>query len=398
MSQNPVLPTLYKINNKGKIRKWNICIVNDDDKSYKIITTFGDIVVSKHNEIQEKKMQTHVRIIEKGKAGRALLQQAVLEATSKWNEKKNRETYNETFTESKTDTNTTNFRPMLANSFQKHLYEKGNNTRSFKLTFPLSVQRKFDGIRCVVSKNQNNKISMNSRKGVEIFNFNDIKEEIELLYSNESCNNNIIFDGELYTKALNFETISGIVRQVDCTNEDIKHVEYHIYDVFDSNNPSWSFQDRTDFIKNISGDLFFNKIKIVETIIAENMEQVDDYHRQFIDEGFEGIMLRQTNGLYEENKRSKFLQKLKLFMEEEFEIINFHDGEGHDKNMVIWECKTGCGKLFSVKPRGTFEERRIMFATASTQIGRFLTVIFQEYSADGIPRFPVGKSIRDMSF
>ena len=33
MSQNPVLPTLYKINNKGKIRKWNICIVNDDDKS-----------------------------------------------------------------------------------------------------------------------------------------------------------------------------------------------------------------------------------------------------------------------------------------------------------------------------------------------------------------------------
>lgn len=47
MSQNPTLPTLYKINNKGKIRKWNICIVNDDDKSYKIITTFGDIVVTK---------------------------------------------------------------------------------------------------------------------------------------------------------------------------------------------------------------------------------------------------------------------------------------------------------------------------------------------------------------
>ena len=53
MSQNPVLPTLYKINNKKKIRKWNICIVNDDDKSYKIITTFGDIAVTKNNEIQE---------------------------------------------------------------------------------------------------------------------------------------------------------------------------------------------------------------------------------------------------------------------------------------------------------------------------------------------------------
>ena len=398
MSQNPVLPTLYKTNNKGKIRKWNICIVNDDDKSYKIITTFGDIILTKNNEIIDKKMQTHIRIIEKGKASRTLLQQAVLEATSKWNEKKNREAYSETFTATETDTDSANFRPMLANSFQKHLYEKDNNTRSFKLAFPLSVQRKFDGIRCVVSKNQNNKIIMNSRKGVEIFNFKDIIEEIEILYSNDTCYNGIIFDGELYTKSLNFETISGIVRQVDCTNDDIKHVEYHIYDVYDPNNPSWSFQHRTDFIKSISDKQHFNKIKIVETIIAENMEQVDDYHRQFIDEGFEGIMLRQTNGLYEKNKRSKYLQKLKLFMEEEFEIINFHDGEGHDKNMVIWECKTGCGKLFSVKPRGTFEERRIMFNNASTQIGRFLTVIFQEYSADGIPRFPVGKSVRDMSF
>jgi hypothetical protein len=55
MSQNPVLPTLYKTNNKGKIRKWNICIVNDDDKSYKIITTFGDIVLTKNNEILDKK-------------------------------------------------------------------------------------------------------------------------------------------------------------------------------------------------------------------------------------------------------------------------------------------------------------------------------------------------------
>ena len=42
---------------------------------------------------------------------------------------------------------------------------------------------------------------------LEIFNFNDIKEEIETLYSNDSCNSNIIFDGELYTKSLNFETM-----------------------------------------------------------------------------------------------------------------------------------------------------------------------------------------------
>ena len=29
-------------------------------------------------------------------------------------------------------------------------------------------------------------------------------------------------------------------------------------------------------------------------------------------------------------------------------------------------------------------------------INKLLTVIFQEYTADGIPRFPIGKSIRDI--
>jgi ATP-dependent DNA ligase len=239
---------------------------------------------------------------------------------------------------------------------------------------------------------------MSSRKGVEILDFCEIKNEIKMLYSNSLCNSGIIFDGELYTKSLNFESISGIVRQVGCNTELTSLVEYHIYDVYDPKNPSWTFIERNDFINKISSGGVFTKIKIVESMKAHNMKEIDNFHNQFINEGYEGIMIRQIDGQYEENRRSKYLQKFKMFMEEEFEIINFHDGEGHDKNMVIWECKTGTGKLFSVKPKGTFEERRIMFTEAETHIGHFLTVIFQEYSADGIPRFPVGKTIRDMSF
>ena len=68
------------------------------------------------------------------------------------------------------------------------------------------------------------------------------------------------------------------------------------------------------------------------------------------------------------------------------------------KGLVIWECITKFGKSFHVRPKGTFEERRKLFQNGSKYIGLLLTVIFQEYSADGIPRFPVGKSIRDKNF
>ena len=49
---------------------------------------------------------------------------------------------------------------------------------------------------------------------------------------------------------------------------------------------------------------------------------------------------------------------------------------------------------FNVRPRGSHDYRRELFQNGDSLIGQKLTVIFQEYSADGIPRFPVGKAIR----
>ena len=45
--------------------------------------------------------------------------------------------------------------------------------------------------------------------------------------------------------------------------------------------------------------------KHVETFIVNNIEEIKIYHDNFIKNGFEGIMIRDINGLYEINKRSK---------------------------------------------------------------------------------------------
>ena len=42
------------------------------------------------------------------------------------------------------------------------------------------------------------------------------------------------------------------------------------------------------------------------------------------------------------------------------------------------------------------KEARELYDNGNKYIGSLLTVIFQEYTNDGIPRFPVGKGIRDI--
>ena len=106
-------------------------------------------------------------------------------------------------------------------------------------------------------------------------------------------------------------------------------------------------------------------------------------------------MLRNVNGFYQENYRSNDLMKYKEFFEDEYKIVGFKEATGRDSGTVIWECETKDGTRFSVRPKGTLDARREWFANGEKYVGKKLTVIFQELSEMGVPRFPVGKAIRD---
>jgi hypothetical protein len=68
---------------------------------------------------------------------------------------------------------------------------------------------------------------------------------------------------------------------------------------------------------------------------------------------------------------------------------------GADEGCVIWTCRTDEGKEFSCRPKGTVESRREAVATAAVQLGKKLTIRFQEWTDDKKPRFPVGLAFRD---
>ena len=384
MSLIPEFPKLLKINNNQKISEWEIKIVKKDN-FYTIITS--------HGEENGKKIY-HEKDITEGKVKRSVLEQAIQDAKRKWENKKEKELYAEVLTN---NLKSIIVRPMLSNTFSFDLYTTKN--RSFKISFPAYIQRKYDGIRCVSYLKDDNVI-IESRKGIPFQNFSLLKDELKSILS--KLPPNFYLDGELYTNSLDFETISGLIRlhEKKITENDIQlinKIEYHLYDFVDLNNKELKYKERLDILNNlISESLSISRCKKVDTFIANELNDVKKYHDDFVKEGYEGIMIRDMDGIYEINKRSKYLQKFKEFMEEEFKIIGFHEGTGDEKGIVIWDCITKDGKFFAVRPKGTFESRKKLFDEGNDHIGKLLTVIFQEYSADNIPRFPVGKGIRDI--
>lgn len=54
------------------------------------------------------------------------------------------------------------------------------------------------------------------------------------------------------------------------------------------------------------------------------------------------------------------------------------------------------GKTFDGRPACTMEERKNMWKNRKDYIGQRMTVKFQQFSDDGIPRFPVVLGIREI--
>ena len=389
----PIFPPLYILHHTNKTYLWQIRIIANTDSTYSIVT--------EHGLIDGKKV-IHTRVIVKGKGKRSILEQCIQEAQRKWLDKKEKELYVESLKQIKPEENNEIYhgtvRPMLAKTFSFDKYTE--KTRSFKISFPAYIQRKYDGIRCLASI-QKNKVLLESRKGNIFEHFPKIKQELSSIL--KDFPSGFYFDGELYTDELPFEVISGMIHltSTTCTPEEVQKmnkIHYYIYDIIDTNHINRTYQERfqlltTMFIESYT-NLFY--INMVETIWIPTVEDVQKYHDLFVKEGKEGIILRDPMGIYEVNKRSKYLQKYKEFMEDEFEIVGFHEEMKDEKGAIIWECITKHGNIFSARPKGTFESRVELTKHGNQYIGQKLTVIFQGYTEENIPRFPVAKAIRDI--
>lgn len=330
---------IITVDKHGKERIWSIRIEQNDD---------GICIVREAGQVGGK-ISSVSKKVPKGKAGRTLMEQAILEAKSMY---------------SKKVSDDATPKPMLAEDYTKH---------GHKMPKKVLVQPKLDGVRMVVRMNDDRTLSMFSRTGKEVTNMGHLEKDLKSFLKPGD-----IMDGEVYDPDLTFEEISGKFRK-----NSSNFLKYFVFD---------TFGDDDHVSRHISRD-DMEYVKYVETRMISKGD-VDKYHDVYAQQGYEGIMIRDPSSPYVSG-RTKFLQKFKKFLDEEFEIIGVEEGTGTDEGTAIFVCKTKDDQQFNVRPKGSLEIRRKYLENFKNILGKFLTVKFQEYSDYGVPRFPVGICVRD---
>jgi len=264
--------------------------------------------------------------------------------------------------------------PMLAHDYNK---------RGKGALYPCFVQPKLDGTRCIGIPRK----GLFSRMRKSFPHMEHIVAELNQLPAD------VILDGELYTDELTFQQIVGLVKRETLREGNAENqvkIKYHVYDMVSAG----TFEERYAALTKLLRGHRFRHIVLVPTERCASEERMKAKHNEYVAEGFEGIMLRNPAGLYK-HSRSTDLLKYKEFIDEEFTVVGFTEGDGQDKGCVVWICETEEKKRFQCRPRGTKEERKEMFQNGDAYIGKKLTVRFQEWSDAHIPRFPVGIAFRD---
>lgn len=352
-----IYPVLYKKEKNGKTRVWKAS-TKDSTATYEYGQENGKMQISTREYSVGKNIGKKNETTAK--------QQCEQETLKKWKDKKNKEGYTELGEEKKYT-----LYPMLAHTF--------NPTKSH-IVFPCLVQPKLDGFRCLIY-NKGGTIVFQSRTGKEFTKLDHV--------SNELIDLNIILDGELFSTEMPFEELSGLIKKQthsSAEKEKLKLIKFHVYDTISNDN----FVERIKIVNQFNS----NHVKLVETHECNTLQEFNLYFSKFIEQGYEGIILRNKIGPYECGVRSNNLQKHKEFKEDEFQIVGYKEAEGRDIGTIVWICKTLKGTTFSVRPKGSLEHRKNLLKNAETYIGMFLTVVYQELHNDDVPRFPVGKDVR----
>lgn len=123
-------------------------------------------------------------------------------------------------------------------------------------------------------------------------------------------------------------------------------------------------------------------------------EAVTALHDIFCSIGYEGLILRNADMMYEFG-RTHSLLKVKSWLDDEGPIVDITEGEGKMKGKAIFHVEDKNGNIFAVTMAATMEQREEWFNNRAALIGQLLTYKYFEETDDGIPRFPVGIAIRN---
>lgn len=289
--------------------------------------------------------------------------------------------------------------PNLLKRFSVQLsnkYKRGHKPHSLPKWI---MSYKLDGLRCVALR-EDSGWHLYSRTGKEFFTVEHIKPQLENLYTDHGWT---FFDGELYKHGLPFEEIQGPIMAF--TKGQVEDMDYHIFVAGDAEKFLLNIEPNhvdpvVEFEHVNSPNVYF----VTKGIVKE--EEIYSALEEAFEQGYEGIMLRNPDHLYD-YKRSNALLKLKSTDDadnQQGETISdcvVIDVEYNDRFPVVEEgvlsYKRLLNKLWVLQDNGvkckvgsgyTLDFRRLYTDNHFDLIGKVIEVQHQNWGSNGRMRFP----------
>lgn len=253
-----------------------------------------------------------------------------------------------------------------ANGFRKHMLAKAFDKVKQSVIDKEEywyASRKIDGVRASFYW-KDNQIVTASRGGGDYDaacqHFIEHPQFIEFFQRHPK----VVLDLELYKHGKSLQQISGAAR-LEKNTYDCDWLEGYIYDVM---YPTIPFETRLKILKQIAKELNLGfdpyrkwnpgelQLQMVPHVKVSGFDNIMQLHNDYVEEGFEGVVIRNPNKPYGFGKRTNDMIKIKKYKTEEFLVTDYEFGLRGSEDMVF-VCQTKEGKEFKAKPWGDREQK-----------------------------------------
>ena len=341
------LPRLYKFIKTGKIQICDISV-----SGAVVSTTFGQL---------DGKLQTSTDTCSPKNVGRAnsttAEQQAILEAQSKFAKK-----VKSGYSQELTSTPTVQL-PQKVKTYQdnKHL-----------VSYPCYATPKYNGLNGTYWLLPDKTLKLTSRGGDELPPIPHLEPTILKMMEHfkTTCIN-----GELYISGESLQNIPSAVKKPKELSKSLVFIPFELPLV------SAPYKDKVALL-----------IKYIPIVHITREEMLEEFYTATVGAGYEGIVIYNTDSIYQFNQRSSTVLKYKPVADAEYKILSYTtDRNGHP----VFTCETHDGKQFKVKPKGTDEERKQIITNFDSQYkNNYYKIEYEMLSDSGIPLKGVGIGLR----
>lgn len=270
-----------------------------------------------------------------------------------------------------------------------------------QVKFPILASSKLDGIRCTIFNGVAYSRSLKP-----------IPNKFVQSWAKENAKDLEGFDGELILGNPNEEAVFNRTTSFVMSHDKVEDFSFWVFDLVTDD----TSKTRQEALESIFSSKVIPRCQLLNQTLVNSPGELEAFEEKQLQEGFEGTMLKDPQGLYKFGRstiKGGQLLKRKVFVDAEFEVVGY-EPKYHNTNeattnelgrterssskegLVALEqlgsltLKTAEGKIFSVGSGFDDTMRNQFWGEKETLIGKYAKVkYFPIGMLYGIPRLPI---------